>query len=252
LVRYNPVTVKYVWPVSSTLDEGVETLSYRFEFSNELSATGVWLKATTAPNDALTAILLDDSGMPSVRSEFLSHINRGEQVLAVNLIFTGGASPDTPHDRWSIPTLYTELYSSTAQLPGVEKWLRSRPPSALYGLLLAASGDQPIGMEAAQLIGVTKWLRETKRSPRVVLESTGIRSQVTALVASALEPKSYHELVVREGMRSIGYLLDKPVRYQEAPDLFCLDLYKEFDIDSLAALAEPTKVVQTFMDSRSD
>jgi dienelactone hydrolase len=252
LIRYHPVTVKRVWPVSSTWNEGIETLSYQFEFSNELSATGVWLKSPTTPTDAPIAILLDDSGVTSVRSEVLSNINRGEQVLAVNLIFTGDASPNTPKDRWSIPTLYTELYSSTTQLPGVEKWLRSRPPSALYGLLLAASGDQPIGMEAAQLIGVTKWLQETNRSPRVVLESTGIRSQVTTLVASALEPKSYHELVVREAMRSFGYLLDKPVRYQEAPDLFCLDLYKEFDIDSLAALAEPTKVVQTFMDNRSD
>jgi len=30
--------------------------------------------------------------------------------------------------------------------------------------------------------------------------------------------------------------------------LFCLDLYKDFDIDTLAALAEPTKVTQKFVD----
>ena len=244
LVRYSPVTVKHVWPVSSTLDKEVETQSYRFEFSNELSATGVWLTGTTARKDAPMAILVADSGIASLRSEVLSHIGRGEQVLAVNLIFTGDASPDTPNDRWSIPTLYTQLYSLPDRLPNVEKWLRSRPPSALYGLLLAASGQQPLGMQAAQLIAMTKWLQELKCCDRILVESKGMRSQVTALVASALEPKYYSEVLVREGMKSFSYLLDKAVRYQDAPDLFCLDLFKDFDIDSLVALADPTKVVE--------
>jgi hypothetical protein len=31
--------------------------------------------------------------------------------------------------------------------------------------------------------------------------------------------------------------VDKPVPYQEAPDLFCLDLYKVTDLDRLPALA---------------
>jgi hypothetical protein len=31
--------------------------------------------------------------------------------------------------------------------------------------------------------------------------------------------------------------LEKPVTYAQAPELFCLDLYKEFDIDRLEALA---------------
>jgi len=245
VVRYNPVTVKHIWPVSSTLDQEIETQSYRFEFNNELSATGVLLKAARTSQAASTRILLADSGVASLHSQILlSPLKAGAQVLAVNLVFTGDASPDTPQERWSIPTLYTKLYSLPGRLPNVEKWLRSRPPSALYGLLLAASGEQPLGIEAAQLIGVTRWLQETNQSSQISLESSGIRSQVTALVASALEPKFYHELLVREGMKSFGYLLDKSVRYQDAPDLFCLDLYKEFDIDSLVALAQPMKVVQ--------
>ena len=43
-------------------------------------------------------------------------------------------------------------------------------------------------------------------------------------------------------MRSLGHLLDTPVAFRAAPELFCLDLYRDFDIDRLAALAEPTKV----------
>lgn len=43
-------------------------------------------------------------------------------------------------------------------------------------------------------------------------------------------------------MRSLSYLLDKPVGYEGAPDLFCLDLYKDFDLYRRIALTEPTMV----------
>ena len=34
-------------------------------------------------------------------------------------------------------------------------------------------------------------------------------------------------------------------RIYQAPELFCLDLYKEFDLDRIAALAGPAKIVQS-------
>ena len=51
---------------------------------------------------------------------------------------------------------------------------------------------------------------------------------------------------IRDGMRSLKYLLDAPVKFESAPDLFCLDLYKQFDIDRLAKMAEPAKVTQQY------
>jgi hypothetical protein len=33
-----------------------------------------------------------------------------------------------------------------------------------------------------------------------------------------------------------------PVDFRDAADLFCLDLYKEFDLDRLAVVAYPTKI----------
>ena len=44
-------------------------------------------------------------------------------------------------------------------------------------------------------------------------------------------------------MPSLGFLLDTPVTFQDAPDLFCLDLYKLFDLDQLAAMAGPASVI---------
>ena len=74
------------------------------------------------------------------------------------------------------------------------------------------------------------------------LEITGMRSQVIALIASVIEPELFSEVVIRHGIKSLGHLLDAPIEYRKAPTLFCLDLYKEFDLDRLAVLAAPTIV----------
>ncbi len=43
-------------------------------------------------------------------------------------------------------------------------------------------------------------------------------------------------------MSSLDFLLQKPVTFDEAPELFCLDLYKDFDLYRLAAIAAPAQV----------
>jgi hypothetical protein len=65
----------------------------------------------------------------------------------------------------------------------------------------------------------------------------GIRSQLVALVAAALDPDTIKLVHTEGGMQSLSYLLEKPVPFREASDLFCLDFYRYFDIDSLSALA---------------
>jgi hypothetical protein len=62
---------------------------------------------------------------------------------------------------------------------------------------------------------------------------SGVRKQVSALlVALAQEPDLFSLLVVHGGIRSLGYIL-------EAPELFCLDLYKQSYLGRLTALAAP-------------
>lgn len=98
-----------------------------------------------------------------------------------------------------------------------------------------------MGLEAAQLTALTRWLLRLSSSPKVRLETSGMRSQATALIASSLQPTLVSEIVVRQGIKSLGYLLEKPVHYRTHPDLFCLDLYKYFDLDRLAVLTEPAR-----------
>jgi len=123
----------------------------------------------------------------------------------VDLFFTGDAAPEKP-----APHHYAQMFSTL--------------------------GERPLGIETAQLIAAAQWLRETRRAPSVRLVSRGIRSQVVALAAEALEPALFDTVLVKDGMKSLRYLLDAPVTYEAAPELFCLDLFKEFDIEQLAQL----------------
>jgi hypothetical protein len=195
--------------------------------NNGLSATGVWLRAIESLDDAPLTIVLNDRGKKASGVEVSDRGNRGEQVLALDLMFTG--------DDWKQIT-QGPFYGPIGPY--------------LYAQILHGLGDRPLGMEAAQLIAIAHWFQKQGRPQRPRLEISGMRNQVSALVASALEPDLFSILVVHEGIPSLGYVLEAPVTFQEAPELFCLDLYKQFDLDRLTALAAPAKVtVEKFVES---
>jgi dienelactone hydrolase len=216
VVRFKPATVQHAWPVGSTKSKGFETRSYVFELSNGLCATGLWAKAIDTPEGAPATIVLNDGGRKSTAADVSYHVNRGEQVLALDLLFTGDSSVGD-----------------------------GRAPQ--YTQLLATVGDRPIGVKAAQLLAIVSWMERTMGAQTKRLLSTGIRSQAVSLITAALDPKAYAEVSVREGIRSFGWLLEAPVPYEVAPDLFCLDLYKEFDLPQLAAMATPVKIRQSYL-----
>jgi dienelactone hydrolase len=188
-VRYQPVAVAEAWALGNSKSKGLETRSWRFDFSNGLSATAVWFQALAASGSAPATIVLNDSGKKASAAEVSDRINRGDQVLTVDLLFTGDAAPQNPG------------------------------PYA-YAQMIASAGDRPLGLEAAQLIALARWLA----APKVRLETTGPRSHVIARVAAQLEPTLFSELAAHSGLPSLRHLLDTPVEYRSAPDLFCFGL----------------------------
>jgi len=87
VLRDTPVSVDNAWRMAAGKRLGFEDLSYRFDFSNGLSATGVWLKAIPAPVDAPAVIVLNDKGFKASGEMVSEHINRGEQVIALDVLF---------------------------------------------------------------------------------------------------------------------------------------------------------------------
>lgn len=220
VVHYQPVEVTHPWYVADTNDNTIESISFRFSMSNGLSATGVWAKSISTPPGAPLAIVVDDSGHKGAAREGWEHypivayqIDRDEQVLVLSVLFTGDDNPAP------------ENVDST-------------------GYMLTAVGAPPLGLEAAQLIGITKWAEQKWHPSRIDLESIRYRMQVVSLVAGALEPHLFKHIVVFKGVHSLNYILDKPVHSTDVPDMFCQDFYKDFDLDMLRAMAQPTSVTQ--------
>lgn len=219
LVRYHDVAVGHAWNEFDTDHNQVESISYRLEMTNGLPATCVWLKQATTTHGLPLVIVLNDAGREAAATEQWDRspevariVERGDQALVADLLFTGDDAP-------SVHSFY-------------------------FTEMLAATGERPLGLEAAQLAALARWARAKWSPSSVRIETTGIRMQVVSLVAAALNSGLFSAVANQSGMSSLGYLLAKPVPYQDAPDLFCLGLYKHFDIDSLELMAAPAPVTE--------
>ncbi len=209
VVRYEPAKLERLWTVGITKHHGVETRAYLFAMADGLVTDAMWLKPIDSAEKIPATVVLDDKGREAAAEAVTDRISRGEQVIAANLPFYG--EPWKNESTW------------------------------LFEQMINTTGSRPLGIEVAHLIELAHWLKRSG-APRVRLESNGRRSQVVALVAAALEPSLFVEVEVGKGMPSLRYLVDKPVRFQEAADLFCLDLYKFTDVDRLVTLAAPTSI----------
>ncbi len=211
VVRYQPVEMQDVLTTAMSKNRDLQSISYLFQLNNGLSANGILFRSILQSSDtAPVTILLNDDGRAASADVALQRFSRGEQVLALDLMFTGSA------------------------------WKNEYP--FLFAEMLDAIGERPVGMEAAQLIRISRWAAQRSGTSKIRLEVAGMRNQAAALVAAALEPQLFSEVVVTDGIRSFSYVLEKPVTFMQAPELFCLDLYKDFDIDSLVAMAAPVTV----------
>lgn len=211
VTRYAPVSVENAWRMGNTRRMAIRTLSYRFDLTNGLSATGNWLKANDAGEDAPATIVLNDKGYQASSEAVSRHVDHGEEVLALDLIFNGFTRPQTPD-----PAAWETLVSNV--------------------------GERPLGLEVAQLIGVARWMQANNSHRQIQIETDGIRSAVIASVAAAIDPNTFSVVTSHNAMNSLSYLLDAPVASRTAPDLFCLDLYKYFDIDLITAIADPVAI----------
>jgi dienelactone hydrolase len=211
VIRLKPVSLENAWRMANSKHLGLRTISYRFDFDNGLSATGIWLSAISAPPDAPVTVVLNDKGYKGSENMVAERVNRGEQVLALDTVLNGATMP-------------------------------RQSDGAVWPMMVATHGDRPLGLEVAQLLATSAWLQKTTGQQTIRLETAGIRSQMAALIAAALQPDLFSTVVSNEVLKSLGDLLEGPLIYRSTPDVFCQDLYKYFDIDSLQALASPAKI----------
>jgi hypothetical protein len=190
---------------------GLQSLSYRFDLTNQLSATGIWLSAISSPANAPATIILNDAGYKASGKLAAERTDRGEQVLALDTVFNGATKPEEND-------------------PG--NW----------AMMVSTDGKRPLGLEVEQLLAVARWFQANSGQKTIRVQTVGIRSQVVAQAAAALSPDLFAAIVSDDAIDSLGSLMEGPLLFRSAPELFCLDLYKYFDIDVFTSMAEPVRI----------
>ncbi len=224
LLRYKSASLTRAWQLDTSHRDGIDSMSYLFEMKDGLILSGVLLKTANTAANAPATLVLNDCGRGMAFEEVAARLDRGEQVLAANLLFTDE----------NAKTKQTESVGTVGSAMG---------SLAVYAQVFDTLGDRALGIEVAEVVELAKWMRVRSGRQTIRIESRGIRSQSVALLTLALEPALFSEFVTRQGITSFGYLLDRPVSSDDAADLFCLDLYKEFDINELEAMSGKVRIL---------
>jgi dienelactone hydrolase len=158
-----------------------------------------------------TTILLNDAGRKNdpVTAEKL--LTSGYRVLAVDLFYFG------------------------------ESKIQSR--DWLYAILMASTGDRPLGLQAGQLAAAARWAKGEYKSSPVEVTAIGPRLSTVALVAAAIEPDAIGHLALDGAYGSLKEVIEQNRGVDLTPELFCFGLLEALDVKQLVALAAPRPVV---------
>lgn len=205
VVHYQPHTVTA--PPSATETRGNTTAAF---YTLRVGATWtVPVVALTRGTPRGTTLLVADAGRKSLAARTESLLAAGQRVLAVDPFYFG------------------------------ESKISQR--DFLHALLVAATGDRPLGIQSSQLAAIARWSRTEFKSPAVALESTGPRLGLAALVATALEP-TIATLHQTDALPSLHEVIRQNWSVDKFPELFCFGLLAHTDIPQLKTLIGPARL----------
>ena len=157
------------------------------------------------------AIVIADGGRVSVEKEIRELLHQGKRVIAVDLFYFGES--------------------------------RIAKRDYLFALLVAATGERPLGIQASQLNAVAKWGRGLAKGQDVSVVGVGPRSCLIALTAAALDSRAIDALELHRPYASLKDVIRDNGSVQKTPEVFCFGLLEVVDIPQLLALAAPRPVV---------
>lgn len=111
----------------------------------------------------------------------------------------------------------------------------------LFGLLVAALGERPLGLQVGQVTATARWLKARHGAP-VQIVARGPRTSLIALIAAALEPEAISGVQLHDDWRTLREVLDRNVSAQQMPEMFTFGLLAEFDIPQIEQLIAPRSV----------
>jgi hypothetical protein len=112
----------------------------------------------------------------------------------------------------------------------------------LYALLMASTGDRPLGIQASQLNAIASWSAAEHKGGPVSVVAVGPRMTLVALVAAGLDEKALGALELHGALGSLKEVIEKNRGVDQWPEYFCFGLLEAFDVKQLVALAAPRPV----------
>jgi len=157
-----------------------------------------------------TAILVADEGYKSASGRIERLLADGYRVLAVDPFYVGGS--------------------------------KISKRDFLFGLLVGAVGERPVGLQASQLAAVGRWLHTERRVGPVTIVACGEQLSLSALVAAALEGDAIEDVELSGALGSLKEVIERNYSVDKKPVLFCFGLLERFDIKQLVAMVAPREV----------
>lgn len=209
VVRFNDLTVTAERVGEPEKKDGLSVTSWKLKLGADWTLPAVEI-ARVEPKPSATAVVVNDAGRAASAEGVRRLLESGYRVMAVDPFLIGESKPAS-HDY-------------------------------LLGLLLAAVGERPIGLQAGQLVAVAKWSRQTHPDQPVTIVATGPRTAAAALIATALEPGAVAGAELHGALGSFKELIEQSRSVDELPEMFCFGLLESFDVLQLTALAAPRPV----------
>jgi dienelactone hydrolase len=206
VVRYRALTAEATRAGQSRA-AGVRAVFWKLRLGGAWSVPAVEL---SRGKPARTSLLIHDAGRRAAVTDALRLLDAGHRVLAVDPFYFGEAQLGK-HDF-------------------------------LFALLVAATGDRPLGLQASQLAAVARWAQQRHGGGPVALVAAGPRLGLSALVAAALEEKAIGAVELHGPSGSLKEVIEENRGVNERPEVFSFGLLELLDVKQLVALAAPRPV----------
>lgn len=112
----------------------------------------------------------------------------------------------------------------------------------LFAILLASTGERPLGLQTGQLAALARWSVGEHRNGPVEVVAVGPRSSAFALAAAGLEAKAIGRVEMHGSLGSLKEIIEQNKTVLQWPELFCFGLLEAVDVPQLVALAAPRQV----------
>jgi len=172
-------------------------------------AVDVALKGKTSKR---VAVVVADGGRQQAESLVGDLLDDGHRVIAVDVLLTGQCRP-----------------------VGFSVWQ--------VAMCMGNVGGRPLGVQVTQLLAVIDWAAKAYPDLPITVAGVGRTSSVAAVLAAGLSQERRPAMLVTVGLpASLKLLIEKRIKYQDAPCLFSFGLLTEADVCEMLALALPSRV----------